>query len=303
MIDPAQDRLMVHRMAYFRLKRRALGRAYERFLLEHLAEGGTIFVVDGRFDWPTSRVGERHLLQFGALGGPTEDEYQRGGPRVASFLAKEGASRSAWDPPPADGRSPEAEWGYDDRLTEDVARVAARGGFRVRRLQFEHPEHVSPLVADLFTEWNARRGIAAQRLLVSSFILLDPTLTIRAGATPFWIVFNNEPSDVALASYLGARPPFDTIDMTLFSHGVTSIGVVPLERWAALRGRAHAGGALLGVDPRTFPKDFGNLMRYHRDIAKTLPRQGAAPEPLALDAMVRFLEARAEGYGARLLDK
>jgi hypothetical protein len=37
--DPVQDWLMVQRMSYFRLKRRSLGVAYERFLCECLAPG------------------------------------------------------------------------------------------------------------------------------------------------------------------------------------------------------------------------------------------------------------------------
>lgn len=40
MHDPNQDRLMVQRMTYFRVKRRTLGEAYERFLLDHLEPGG-----------------------------------------------------------------------------------------------------------------------------------------------------------------------------------------------------------------------------------------------------------------------
>src|SRR5262249_61322284 len=46
MHDPVQDRLMVQRMSYFRLKRRTLGPAYEQFLRECLAPGGTIVVME-----------------------------------------------------------------------------------------------------------------------------------------------------------------------------------------------------------------------------------------------------------------
>jgi hypothetical protein len=279
MIDPVQDRLMIHRMAYFRAKRIVLGEAYERFLKERLAPGGTIVLVDCTLDWGTTNAGERHVFQHGAVGGPTEDEYRHGGPRVARYLRAQGSAHSSWDPPPPDGRTP--EWGYDDRLTEDVLRTARREGWRVLRVRFRDPEDVSPLVADLFTSWNERRGIDARRLLVSSFILMDPTLTIRAGAIPFWMTFNTESSADSLERYVVARPAFDTIDMTLFSHGVDSIGLVPLERWAAVRARARRSGELLGVDPRAFPKDFGNFMRYHADLVAKL---GATPPlPEALD--------------------
>jgi hypothetical protein len=56
MQDPVQDRLMVKRMSYFRLKRRTLGPAYQRFLRECLAPGGTIMMVECGLQWPTTLV-------------------------------------------------------------------------------------------------------------------------------------------------------------------------------------------------------------------------------------------------------
>jgi hypothetical protein len=300
MIDPVQDRRMVHRMAYFRLKRLALGEVHERFLRERLAPGGTIWIVDCTLDWGVTRSGDRHVFQHGAPGGLTEDEYRHGGPRVTDYLHDQRATRFAWDPPPLEARAPEAEWGYDDRLGEDLVRVAARRGWRVRRMRFGHPEDTSPLVADLFAWWNARRGVEGRRLLVSSFILLDPTLTLRAGAIPFWMAFNTEGSASALERYLAERPPFDAIDMTLFSHGVDSIGLVPLARWADLRGRARRGGRLFGVDPRAFPKDFGNFMRYHRDLVTGLPASGPPPSPMRLEELDDFLGAQGERYAVQI---
>ena len=61
MQDPVQDWLMAQRMSYFRLKRRTLGVAYERFLRECLAPGGTIIVVECGLRWPTTRRGDRHV--------------------------------------------------------------------------------------------------------------------------------------------------------------------------------------------------------------------------------------------------
>jgi hypothetical protein len=72
MHDANQDRLMVRALTYFRVKRRRLGPGYERFLRERLAPGGTILVVDCRRTWHTTRVGDRHVFQHGALGGATE---------------------------------------------------------------------------------------------------------------------------------------------------------------------------------------------------------------------------------------
>ena len=46
MHDPNQDRLMIQRMTYFRVKRLWLGQAYESFIRQYLEPGGTIFIVD-----------------------------------------------------------------------------------------------------------------------------------------------------------------------------------------------------------------------------------------------------------------
>ncbi|HYX91418.1 MAG TPA: hypothetical protein VE782_07650, partial [Myxococcaceae bacterium] len=69
MHDPAQDRLMLSKMTYLRVKRIRLGDAYTRFIREVLPRGGTIFVSDCRARWPVTRVGRRHVFQMGALGG------------------------------------------------------------------------------------------------------------------------------------------------------------------------------------------------------------------------------------------
>src|SRR3989475_10559648 len=93
MQDPVQDRLMVKRMSYFRFKRRTLGAAYERFLREYLAPGGTIVVVECGLQWPTTRRGDRYTFQFGALGGATADEMMRGGDRVEAYLRRHRSSQ------------------------------------------------------------------------------------------------------------------------------------------------------------------------------------------------------------------
>src|SRR6266511_2739740 len=165
MHDPVQDRLMVQRMSYFRFKRRTLGAAYEDFLRECLEPGGTIIVMECGLPWPTTRRGDRYVFQFGALGGSTPVEMMRGGERVEAYLRRHRSSRLRWDPPPADGTSPEAEWGFAPSLREDVAAFARRHGYRVRRVVFDQPEDMSPLVADLYRWWYERLGIADNHLV------------------------------------------------------------------------------------------------------------------------------------------
>jgi hypothetical protein len=116
MHNPNQDRLMVRRMGYFRVKWRRLPGAYARFLERHLQPGGTVYLVECGLRWPVTRVGERHLFQFGALGGASVEEFLRGSGRVEEYLARYRSHRRGWEPPEPDAEAPEAEWGFEPAL-------------------------------------------------------------------------------------------------------------------------------------------------------------------------------------------
>jgi hypothetical protein len=292
MHDPNQDRLMIRRMAYFRVKWLRLAAAYERFLRETLEPGGVIVIVECGLHWPTTRVGDRHLFQFGALGGATVADYHQGGPRVAGYLARYRSRHTRWDAPRPDAESPEAEWGFAAALREDIERLASHEGWRVLGLRFEQPEELSPVVADLYRRGYRERGLDGGRLLVESFILHDPYWALRTGSVPFWMVFNTEPSAHALASYLERSEAFEEIGMMLFSHGVESVGLVPIERWRALLGRARNHGTFIGVDERAFPRDFAVFTRSRHDLLTTFRARHPLPPPLPLTVLEQLAGSR-----------
>lgn len=289
MHDPNQDRLMIRRMTYFRVKRRALGAAYRRFLEERLAPGGTVFLVDCRVRWPVHRVGPRHVFQPGAMGGLGPEEYLRGSPAVAEHLRRYRSHARRWSVPEIDDEAPEAEWGFEPAIVEDVASLARERGFRVRRLVFDAPEDLSPLVADLHRWWYRRRGIEPRRLVSGSFIVLEPWWTLATGSVPWWCKFAVEPSARRLESYLDDREPFDEIGLMLFSHGMRGAGFAPIERWRGILRRARVRGRFIGVDEERFPLDFASFKRYHDDMRALEPRH-PMPPPLPLEDLDRFLE-------------
>jgi hypothetical protein len=295
MFDPNQDRLMARRMAYFRVKRLKLGKTYARFLEENLSEGATLFVAECRLKWPTTRVEERHIFQFGALGGATPQEFLHGSERVEAYLARYGSHQKRWDPPEPDGERPEAEWGFEPILRGDIERFARERGYRIRRIIFEEPEDLSPLVADLYRQWHKERGLPADRLLVESFILMEPWWTLRTGSVPFWMVFNMEPDAEVLERYLEDTRPYDHIHLMLFSHGVDSIGLAPIGRWRSVLGRALKHGGFVGVDERRFPRDFATFVRYHADLKK-VPARYPMPTSLPLARLDEFLGRTSDRY-------
>lgn len=133
------------------------------------------------------------------------------------------------------------------------------------------------------------------RLLVESFILLDPWLALAAGSVPFWLVFNTEPSLGAIHRYLDATDPFDEVRMSLFSHGVDSVGLVSIDRWRSILERAAKIGSFLGVDEQAFPRDFATLARYHQALSRVRKRY-PLPPPLSLTDLDAFLDRQGQRY-------
>lgn len=65
MHDPNQDRLTIQGMTYFRVKRLRMGATYKNFIENSLPPGGTIFLIECQRSWPATKLGARHIFQFG----------------------------------------------------------------------------------------------------------------------------------------------------------------------------------------------------------------------------------------------
>ncbi|WP_346158045.1 hypothetical protein [Nonomuraea recticatena] len=296
MHDPAQDRPMIEAMAYIRLKRLTLGRVYERFLAERLAPGASVIVLDCARRWGSTEVGERAYFQFGCLGGLPEEEYFDSGDRVARYLAEQDSPWRRWEPPTPDARRPEAEWGFHPALLPDLEQVTERYGYCLRRLAVSEPQDLSRFTADLYRWWYYRRGLPATRLVVESYVQWDPHWILRLGAVPFWMRFNMEPDYEELARYLDEGEPYDKINLNLFSQGLWSPGVVPVERWQELIEKyAREEGEIVGVDIRAYPLDVGSSLRYQPAYA-ALPSRQPMPAPLAMRDIDRFLDETDRAY-------
>ncbi|MFC0111262.1 hypothetical protein [Kibdelosporangium aridum] len=264
MHDANQDWLMIRQMAYFRVKRRRLGAAYERFLRECLAPNAPIIVLADSSTWPVTTVGDRHVFQIGAQGGIRPQDYDRRGIE-----------------PDAD--APEAEWGFDADLLDDVQRFAAAAGHPVHVVRYPDTHALSAPVADIYREW---LGGTADQLLVESFLLIDPTRTRQAGLVPLWTMFSVESAVDVTENYLRSRS-FRAVHIGLFPHGVRSRGIAEPDRW-----RERLSGVdmdFVGVDTRRFPADFAALVRYGSAL-RAMPRLSApAPGTLTVDKAMGLL--------------
>lgn len=302
MHDPNQDRLMLSKMGYFRAKQLRLGAVFEQFLRENLEPGATLFVVECEFRWLSTQVADHHYFQFGGTGDLTPEEYYEGNsPRIRDYLRRRRSHRQTWHPPEPDGWRPEAEWGLDPTLRHDVERFARRHGYRVRRIVFNHPEDMSELVADLYRWWYRELQHAVNRLLVESFVYIQPLWTLRMGAVPFWAVFNAKSSVNRIKQYLDSSDPYDEIFLSLFSNSVDATGIASIDEWRSLLQWARKHGQFLGVDERKYPGDVVSFVRYYKDIKK-MGGKLPLPDPLTLPQLDTFLAQAGERYPVRWIE-
>ena len=291
MHDANQDRLMIRYMSYFRIKRRRLGEAYKTFLLRHLEPGATIFVLDCRLSWPVVTMAPRDFFQHGGAGGLEPEEAATGdSPRIAEALARRGSRFRGWKAPAPDSDQPEAEWGFNRELEEDlVDTFGAR--YRIVRVVFDDPEDLSPVVADLLSWWYARCDRPTRTLLIDSFVLLEPELARRLPAVPLWTKFSVEPSLAAARDFVDRRPPFDRVLATLFAHGTESIGFASPAQWREVLRTARKEGRFIGIDERVYPADLAVYFRYGRTL-EALAAGGEVPPTLPLAALFEYLRGQ-----------
>ncbi len=300
MHDPVQDRLMVRKMGYFRMKRRTLGNVYERFIQKNLIPGGSLFLCECNYRWNKTKVSDFHYFQVGGLGDVSDQEYLNGSDRVKKFLKEQEAGIEKWDVPEVTGRYPEAEWGFASELTRDVCRYAQDHGYRVVRMMFDHPEDMSAFAADFYRWWYAKNGFDSRRMLIECFAMLEPLWSVRTRSIPFWLAFNTSSSIKTLKKHLNLSGAMEEIYVFLLSNGVRGIGISRPEEWNDVFAHAERKGMFLGVDEKEFPKDMGAFIRYHSALKEKIRERYDLIPPVSPDEFIRFAQERKDRYPVRI---
>jgi hypothetical protein len=180
MHDPNQDRLMLQLMTYFRIKWLDLPEAYQAFMRQNLAPGDPIIIVDCKRRWPVTRVGERHLFQFGALGGATEEDFfTRAASGCAAISRSTSRTAASGSRPSRPSWRPRRSGASSRRCGRQSSGSPPSYGFRIVTLTYEEPEDISFFVADFYRDWYRRRGMRTNKLFVESFLLIEPHWALR----------------------------------------------------------------------------------------------------------------------------
>jgi hypothetical protein len=245
MHDQVQDRLMVAEMAYFRVKWQRLPEAYARYLAEVLAPGAPVIIIEDASDWPVTTVGERQVFQAGAQGGLEPESYL-----------------SLPHTPAPDDTAPEAEWGADPSFAEAVGAWCVAHDHPLIWIRYRGPQAPSHTVATMLRSWYRDRGEAVDRLVVPSFILVDPWRMINTASTPYWAFFSVQPALAGLDDHLARSEPYREVAVVPFQHGAESAGIATPEDWAAVIRSHGAQPSFPGLRLRDFPHDIGYLGRY-----------------------------------------
>lgn len=295
MNDPSNDRLMAQKMAYFRTKYLALPRAYRDFIAEHLQPGGTILVVEDHHERPMTQISDRHYYQVGGLGGTTLSEYLSGSERVREMLRRYNSPHDHFIIPEPTTTRREAEWGFEPSLLDDVREFAAEHGYQVRRLTFENPEAISPVVADLYRSWYEELSQPADQLSIESYTNLEAVWALRTGSVPLWLTFNGEDSLATAVEYTQSRE-FRQIYFTAFSNTVHTLGIPSIDEWRAALGGVGREVTLVGTHEHAFPSDVSSPFWYYFDFKETVPSRYPLPPAMKLERAAHFIAAaQAEG--------
>ncbi|MBD3239697.1 MAG: hypothetical protein GF331_03865 [Chitinivibrionales bacterium] len=299
MHDPIQDRLMVAKMAYFRVKYARLPKAYAQFIRECLEPNGLVLLSNCTYQWPVSVISARHVFQTGGYGTASPTEYLEGSDEITRFLQEQQAGIERWTVRPPDERRPEAEWGYLEEMTGDIDTLVEELAGRILEIAFESPEDLSALVADMHGWWYENRGYAAERLLVDCFAQMDPYTTVSAPAVPYWLPFNTSVSAQRLHQYCKARS-FSRAYATLMANGIRGVGAMQPEDWLAILKTSASAAELVGVDEKAYPHDLASFGSFHKALEKALEPFEGPPRPLGVDELVAWAMQPERDYPCRI---
>jgi len=258
--DALHDRSLVKFVNFIRIKLLALPESYREFILDNLAPGGKLILVNCSYCWPQYRIAEWSFLQVGGLGGISPEAYLERWPLDLPVEVRR-----------------ESEWGCPEAFVAAAKGFAAQHDIEVLELEFDHPKEYSLLA---YNAYLASDGAQQDEILFDCFNHQNPRTNIETGIPGLWLPFNTEDGLTFAGEFLEGRT-FDRIYFTLLPSFAGSPDTARLNDWIELLSW-HGELELLGLDPRTFPADPLAPFRFASDM-KDLRQRYKLPTALKLD--------------------
>lgn len=295
MMDPVQDRLKVDKVAYFRVKKTSLGEHYKKFIADNLSPDGKIIVVDCSFQWPVKKVSNRHYFQFGGAGGLDPAEYYEGSQKTKEFLSRMGKGVQKWNSPKPDSKEPEAEWGFEKKLMNDIEDFLFQKDMEGMQIIFEHPQAMSSIIANVFRKWYQEQDLPSNRLLVETFNVISPFSSLQKSCIPYWLFFNVESAAEDLEIFVNNSEKFEEIYMMILSHGKKSIGYTPASHWESIMEKATNKHSFIGTNPEKYPVDLAFYSRYEKKLEKLVSGTTSHQEKMGIEFGLNLIRKYSQG--------
>jgi len=300
MHDPIQDRLMVQKMAYLRIKLTSLQNLYRYFIQNNLGFGGIIFICTCTLTWKVRKVSDRHFFQPGGFGAATEKDLIEGSPALNNFLKEQGADKSNWKIPEVDTEVPEAEWGFDEEIMSDLEKLAQRYNFKLICLTFNTPDDMSPFTAELYKWWYTKRNIKFNKMLIECFSLLEPKIVIDSRMVPYWLAFNTRNSTETLKDYCADDQSVPEKYIMIMNNGIRSIDISMPQHYHEALIQSSSKLNFLGLDESKYPVDLKSYGVYDKHL-REIPSSKEQPEPLTVSELLSFYEENKTNFNLKIV--
>jgi len=288
--DPVHDVWLTRYLNHLRLKLTDLPPAYQDFIHQRLAPGGSLVYLECGAAWLRYRTGPRSVFQVGGWGDLSPEEFLSASDTLRQYAGSAGMSCWDWRLPefPLE-YGPESEWGCEPDFGDALQAFCERHGYPLLRIALPDPHDYARLGYFARRSQLEAAGIEPAGVQIETFSQYDPTAAMKAGLLPLWLVFNTQASLNFLKEmrpHFPAGKPVFFSALATFSH---TPDLAPYADWQAALEDLDL--RLSGARPSHYPADTRAVV----DWAEPL-RQWAAdhpqpiPQPLPVSELAAILE-------------
>ena len=180
-------------------------------------------------------------------------------------------------------------WSAAPDFNAAIRQWCAETGRPLFVISYRGPQAPAHAVASVMRQWHRDRDEDDQQLLVPTFVIGDPWLTINTASVPFWSFFSVQPAlQMSLGDHLAPRSiPRKSGCCCSSTAPIPQASPDPMTGPHVARASARTPD-FLGMGPAPCRHDVGSLGRYGR-YGSLCARPGHLSAPLPPDRALRGL--------------